>query len=356
MPDTLARELQLVAFNASTEAHAGSDTPTRLANLRRAYDTQLNAELLTTGGDETGLVLGIEEVQAALDVRTVLASFYLGKDDQGRVATQVLLISRERITGVRISQQFPASTLRAETNGIDLSMDPLGLFVAGVRERLQLPSGPLPFDQAATHDLASGIPMFFGNDAELEKFQKEGKDHLCIVPHGALHYYPFHLLNYQGGALADKWAVSVLQNLNLLVASRGRPALRWERGQPLVSVGLSYQDPLLNPWGLPPLADATKEAQEVADIFGVVPLLDAHATEENVAAAMTRARYVHLSMHGRQDANAPAFHCMYAAPGAASDGRIDAHEVLQWDLRGGVDLKLTLALRQDGSRPVRCGR
>ena len=145
------------------------------------------------------------------------------------------------------------------------------------------------------------------------RFHAEGKDHLCIAPHKALHYFPFHLLNYLGKPLAESWAVSFLPNLNLLVAGRGRPHLRWHRGLPLASIGMSYSQPPLNPWNLPELQDALEEAKEAAAIFDTEPIIELQATAKQIKDAMTRSKYVHLSLHGAQAQEAPAFHCLLVA-------------------------------------------
>ena len=37
----------------------------------------------------------------------------------------------------------------------------------------------------------------------LKMLREQGKDHLCIVPHGPLHFLPYHLLELEGKPLAD---------------------------------------------------------------------------------------------------------------------------------------------------------
>jgi len=48
----------------------------------------------------------------------------------------------------------------------------------------------------------------------LVKLKDEGKDHLCVIPHGPLHYYPFHLLGEPGSPLANDWIVTYLPSYN----------------------------------------------------------------------------------------------------------------------------------------------
>jgi CHAT domain-containing protein len=137
--------------------------------------------------------------------------------------------------------------------------------------------------------------------------------------------------------LADKWKITVLPNLSLLVAGRGTPSIQTHRQPTVAAIGLSYDAGSSNPFNKPPLSNAVPEVQAIAKMFGVAPIMNADATEEALEREMTRAQYIHLAVHGERNIEAAAFHCLYLAPGENSDGMLCAHEVLRWDLRG-VDL------------------
>jgi CHAT domain-containing protein len=79
---------------------------------------------------------------------------------------------------------------------------------------------------------------------------------------------------------------------------------------------------------------ALEEAELVAGRFGISPLPEERATGGALRDALTTARFVHVSAHGMHDVAAPAFQCVFMAPGDGRDGRVFAHEVLDLDLRG----------------------
>jgi CHAT domain-containing protein len=79
----------------------------------------------------------------------------------------------------------------------------------------------------------------------------------------------------------------------------------------------------------------------VAAAFGVDALLDDQVTERALKGALGSARCVHIAAHGRHDADAPSFQCLYVAPDEDSDGRLNAHELLALDMRGTEILTLS---------------
>jgi CHAT domain-containing protein len=342
----LTRELELLALARPEEAVRDGSPRARLMNLRRSYDTHLNESMIRGLGELKGLLVSLEEVQAALDDRTVLALYYLGTTSGNRIAVHVVLISRERAVPATMAVAFPSGITVVKVDDQEFLIEILAWSVAQTREKIQMSCGNKDVCDDGAEQLTKGMQEYFGEPKLLEQFRAEGKDHLCIAPHNALHYFPFHLLNYLGKPMAESWAVSFLPNLNLLVAGRGRPHLRWHRGLPLASVGMSYKQKPLNPWNLPALDDALEEAREVAAIFDAEPIAESRATVSKIKESMIRSNYVHLSLHGGQAREAPAFHCVFAAPDETSDGRLFAHEVLRWDLRG-VDL-LTLSACDSG--------
>lgn len=346
LDDTLLREYQVVAFLSPDELGPARSAAERLTHLRRAYDQLLTRRLLDATPAQQLTLLSLRQVQNALDPGTLLADFFLGEDGEGRVAVQLLLLTREQVGAVRVSHNFPSGRVEMEADGQCLHLDPLATLVAALREQVQAPSGPQEAIDEASQALEHMLPALFGNSQTLERYRAAGKTHLCIVPHGGLHYLPFHLIRSQGQPLAQQWAVSVLPHLHLLLGQRGQPAPRPHKPQTLVAVGMSYREPALNPFKLAVLDDGLAEAEEVAAVFQAPVLREAQATQAAVQAALSDARYVHLSLHGQQDALAPAFHCLHAAPDADSDGRIFAHEVLGWDLQA-VDL-LTLSACETG--------
>jgi CHAT domain-containing protein len=321
----------LVSYTGDNERMAGETPEVKLMNLRQAYDRHVNERLLSEAGGGDPLLFDINDIQSALDERTVLAHFYLGAKN-GQTTVFLLLISREEIIPVGVNIGFPASILKIGHHGQDFILDPIGISVAQLREKLLNPPGPWPVSQEAAELLEKGVAMYFGSPKILNDLRAKGKDHLCIVPHGPLHYFPFHLIGPQDKPLAGEWIVTFLPNLHLLSSRRGLPEVKKYRPNLLTAIGLGYET--ANPFNLSKLPQSIKDTEQIASIFGVNPILDEQATAPALVKALQTSYYVHLSMHGQHVPGAPSFQCLYLASHDGNDGRFYAHDLLSADLRG----------------------
>jgi CHAT domain-containing protein len=166
----------------------------------------------------------------------------------------------------------------------------------------------------------------------LEELAAAGKDKLLISPHGAFHYFPYHLIGPEGAPLADHWTVTYLPTLALLGPRPiGLLAARMGRRETVASFGLTYDDDPRP--GLPKLEESAAEAAAVAAAFGVAAVPEADATRAQVLDALQNARFVHVSAHGRHNVDAPWFQTLFLR-GEGKAGRLEAHELLGLDLRG----------------------
>src|SRR5262249_13725156 len=152
---------------------------------------------------------------------------------------------------------------------------------------------------------------------------------LCIVPHGPLHYVPFHLLEVNGRPLANDWVVTVLPNVRMLTTRPEKPKAGVALGG-LSAFGLDYT---AHPFHLGQLEEAVSEAESVARTAGGEALVNENATRAAFLAALQSRRFVHLAAHGCQNAVGPAFHVVYLAPDVDNDGRVFAVDLLGRDLR-----------------------
>jgi len=283
--------------------------------LRRRYDSHLWDELLRNAAASEALWLQLTSVQAALDERTALISYFLGSvEPDGAVSTWAMVLTRSKVRSTLLSRGTSAI---------------LGIGPARKAVQTNPESGDVSVE--GENALALGWERFLGAGELLRDLRAQGIDHLCMVPHGPLHYYPLHLAGPADKPLADDWIVTYLPNLHLFVSRRGRPAVRRHRVRALSSIGLSFER---DPRGLPPLRGAAQEAVDVASCFAIDAVPEAQATEAAVRDALESSRLVHLATHGRLDVDAPAFQCLYLTPDEASDGCLYAHELLSMDLRG----------------------
>lgn len=328
----LEEEFLLGAYIGSIEQQPGITARQRFANLQRSFDRHVSDALLFDVGKsaEGPPVYVLKRYQALLDERTVLAYLYLG-DRDGMIAIYSFLLTRDKVLSYCIPYDL-AGTMQISTPSGDrrAELDLAGIHVGLVRKHLlETPEGQRVSSEAASL-LENGIGWFFGSKDVLDELRLQGKDHLCIVPHGAFHYLPFHLLGKANQPLAAEWTVTYLPHPVLLFNQSDPSASTQEACRSSAVVGLDYQH--VNPYHLAELPQSSEELIEVAAVLGVAPTLEDDATEAAVLNALTGARMVHLSMHGRHNVAAPSFQCLYTAQGQEEDGRLNAYELLSADL------------------------
>jgi CHAT domain-containing protein len=122
--------------------------------------------------------------------------------------------------------------------------------------------------------------------------------HLWIVPHGLLHYVPFHAL-YRHEGDEQHWLLDAQNGVQSLSYAPSATTLfdYCRRKPPSTRSGclaLGYNDPSL----MLPLAHAEREAQRVAELLGGDSRVGADATRAALLDEAQRYRYVHLSCHG----------------------------------------------------------
>jgi CHAT domain-containing protein len=328
----LDENVLLAEYVSASDAEADAGDPrSRLRWLRRSYDEHLWEALLDGAAVDEALWLDVADLQAALDDRTALLSYFVGaRPADGQTAASVLVVTREQVRPFLVQHGIPPFQ-GLVVDGQSMP-SPTGFAVAATREAVQARPGADRVSAEGADALEHDWWSYFGDGAVLDGLREQGVDHLCAIPHGPLHYHPLHLAGTRERPLADDWIVSYLPNLHLFVSRRGRPAARRHRSRVLTAIGLGFEG--ANPHDLPPLPGAVDEAEAVAKAFGGTLVPEPQATEAAVAQALEDSRFVHLATHGRHDADAPAFQCLYLTPDAGSDGRLQAHELLSLDLRG----------------------
>lgn len=326
-------EILLASFVEADEREDGAQPEQRLRNVQRAFDARIEGLLAASAADRRPEPFTLEELRAVLDERTVLLHYFLGASPDGRIATTVMLVTKEDLAATAVVEQFPAGLVRADLgSGLKALMPPLAFVIQERRSQVRAEPGPRLVDRAAGEGLASDLRRFLGPLVErLSELRAAGKTHLTIVPHGPLHFYPWPLLGGPDGPIANDWTIDVAPSLGFLLARSTGASLppKTERAV----IGLSFAKP--NRLGLPPIPASTTEATAVAATLGVAPILDDSANKATVLAALGRARYAHISTHGRHAVVAPGFQSIFCADDGAGDaGRLCAYEILARDLRG----------------------
>jgi len=147
---------------------------------------------------------------------------------------------------------------------------------------------------------------------------------VCIVPHGSLHYLPFHALDDGTDYIIQRWPVCYAPSANALLLCRAKNASRKATVEIFAGPEPAEQ--------LPPLRFAESEARAIAGRFADSRvLLGSDASEAAVGAAGGR-DVVHFATHGEMNPWAPLLSCLHLSPAAGSDGRLEVHEIFDLQL------------------------
>lgn len=182
--------------------------------------------------------------------------------------------------------------------------------------RHALPHEPSP---TLPRDAAAGTQLFVDLIGPvLDRLARA--DHLCIVPHGSLHYLPFHALPDGDGFLIERLPISYAPSATLLHRSLEQPLGRVER---VLALG--------NPAShLPPLPGAAAEVQSIAESLGARCRSEiGAAAQRQVLLGPDAAEFDtwHLATHAVFVRSAPHLSYFQLAPTAGDDGRVFAFEL-----------------------------
>jgi hypothetical protein len=331
-PSVLTENMLLTSYVSASEMHGGATPAERLRNLQIQFDNGLNLNLADAG--ERQLPRDIETLRALLGDEDVLLIQYIGQNAENVFTLHSLLLSNGEAAGAQAV--FPGipggAALKLGGDDIEVTANWLSLPVSDLRDQLISPPGPRAADSRALDTLEKELDSYFGGPLKgaMEKFRGQGRNHLCVIPHGPLHFYPFHLLGAEDEPLAAKWCVTYLPNLALL----GRQVNGGAKAVEMTAIGINFT--VGNGFGLAPLAGCEDEAGAVAAASASPARLlvgdDAHKAA--VLQAFGQSRRVHIATHGKHNVSAPFFQCFYLNAGPDDERIIYAYELLRLDLKG----------------------
>jgi CHAT domain-containing protein len=199
-----------------------------------------------------------------------------------------------------------------------------------VRTHLQEPSGNRPLSrsaEAALTDASSRILGPFRN--ELPSLHEEGIRTLIFCPHGPLAFFPFHLLPFGDGVLADRFEIVVIPTLGfLLPGSRERTdALR----DPRLGIVASPDGGV--PFRLPAEPRIWEQAERLGDA-NAITARKGECTPDFALDSLRSQRRVHIAAHGAGLGSAPAFHRLFLDSTGTGSGELFAYRVAESNLRG----------------------
>lgn len=157
-----------------------------------------------------------------------------------------------------------------------------------------------------------------------EAFQKA--DHICVIPHGPLHYLPFHALHDGQKYLIEYKSISYAPSITVLSLSFTQDSVR---PQTVLALGDPESD-------LPPLGFAREEVLAIEQVIGTArcrSAIGADATKDMLLEVANSARREqdfdiwHLATHAVFIQSAPHLSFLQLASAKAGEGRIHAFEL-----------------------------
>jgi len=264
------------------EMQTESDAAGRVRQLHRKtreYEGEFSkivGELNTEDRELASLLNGgtvpLEAIQAQVPQGAMMLEYY-----EARGFIYAALITRDSLKLFKIAQAEP---VREHLRYLQFQ---LSKFRLGP-EYLKLFEKPL---RAATREHLQA--MYRSLIAPVRK--RLEAEHLIIVPHGPLHYLPFHALEHDGRSLIDDFSISYAPSAAVYQLCGSKPSVA--SGGSLV---LGIPDPQA-----PFIRD---EAESVASVLPNPQLFMGDvATEEVLKRHASDSRYVHIATHGlfRQD-------------------------------------------------------
>lgn len=191
--DAVLDDAALVAYAGHDELFAGDTAVEQVRNARRRFDTHVADQLLRP----VTVWAGLGYLQARLDDRTVVLDWYQGATPDGRAALQLLVFSRDQVEGSVIPYDRGARPVAFDLDGRTVLAGALApdtvLRRLAVR-RFPLDEADLVVADAVrpVQDAMAALLGSLGADM-LGRHRAAGRDHLCLVPHGSLHFEPVHL-------------------------------------------------------------------------------------------------------------------------------------------------------------------
>jgi len=315
------------------ELESGATPHARARNLRRRCGLELLAGLSAAATEEPAAApLSADEAQALLDCSSLVIVLYFAEMAPaqgygmynvsiGNKYKDVLFNGNEEVDYSYYflsSLVIEGSTYQASRLGREvflavqeIVLDPLTRLVSFLAEATL---------QYMAEQQFAGLLKIVADQNEVSDIR-----HIAVWPSEAGYFFPFWLLPYQGGILADKFVVTVIASLR---------NLSWEQGgcgdNKVLAIG-SANGGVRYGLSAEPTLDST--AREIAESFGSEALVGRRASPQRILGRLGMHQFVHISAHGYQDLSAPMFHCVLLNSVNGDDGRLFAHDVVKKDLR-----------------------
>jgi len=283
-----------------------------LDDLQRRFDLESRRAAVTTEATTPSEALTLDGIQARLSEDVALVEYHLFDLN--------LIDFVERLPGAKSCCRPPVLAWVIDAQDVVA----LSLEVDGetLRQEIQAFRALLATRDAGWRDASQSLYLHL-----IAPLRSHLDPHttLWLVPHRSLHHLPFAALldPETGRLLIEDFQITHLpsaSSLGLLPQESSDSP-----GHGVLAVG--------DPDGSLPAA--AREASAIARLFpGAEVLSGAAARESEVRRSVGHHRVLHFATHGRYDTEHPLFSHLQLLSDQHHDGRLEAHEILELDLRG----------------------
>jgi len=293
---------------------------------RQIADLFRSVEAGNSGFDDLqqASAITVSELRAALEPGETVIEYFIVSDQ-----LSAFVITRD---GIEVARAIaPVAAVETELSGLRFQMEKFNLGRVYADQHFEQLNGGATNYLARLHQkLISPIERLLA-----------GK-RLIVIPHGAVHYVPFHALLNRRGYLVDQFEISYAPSATVLRLCRlrkSRNGSALKAGSPrrkdMVALGLAGLD-------TPSIAD---EIGTLKQMFpNGVALTGNQATQANLLKAAPGARFLHLASHGYFRRDNPMFSFLKLA-----DSRLNFYSLL--DLKLNAEL-VTLSACHTGVNKV----
>lgn len=227
------------------------------------------------------------ELRAALEPGEIVIEYFIVSD-----RLSAFVVTPDRIEVVRAIA--PVTEVETELAGLRFQMEKFNFGREYADQHFeQLNSGTTQYLARLYQKLISPIePLLTGK-------------RLIVIPHGLVHYVPFHALLNRRGYLVDQFEISYAPSATVLnlcrrESQRTRSGFKsgFGRGKEMVALGLAGAD----------TPSIVEEIDTLEALFpNAVTLVGSRATRSNLLKAAPGARFIHLASHGYFRRDNPMF-------------------------------------------------
>lgn len=340
----LNKEDFINAFITKSEMVPGHDEFARFSNLQIEFDHYIQQQQLKGLGFQLYQPTS-DETQALLDNETIFINQLLGETTKGEAALYSYILTKESLALFISKYDNLSSYFDSQTDGeARISSHSVALMTSTLREEVvsDPPDGSnISINgEILTKEMSN---MLFSEPVRdhLTKLHEYGKNKLCVWPHSALHYVPYHLLPYKTGLMADEWNIRIVPDITLLSHKNTIPVA--ERTISIMAMSFTVG---ANPLNLPALPEAIVASEKLAKLFHTDAITDVNLTKSVFLHGLQHSKWVHIYTHGYLTPSAPSFQNLFFYPKGSDEGIFYAYEIIGLDLRH-IDL-LTLSACESG--------